>query len=75
MPIRGPDCVPFDKQTSIALIASARPTATFGLATQLFIAYHRQYRPQPLVVGNGTLVDLANLVEGAVIEFDPPVTD
>jgi len=27
-------------------------------ATTLFIADHRQYRPQPLVVGDGTLVDL-----------------
>jgi hypothetical protein len=40
---------------SVSLIAAARPTATFGPATELFIADHRQDRPQPLVVGDDPL--------------------
>jgi UDP-N-acetyl-D-mannosaminuronic acid transferase (WecB/TagA/CpsF family) len=32
-------------------------------ATQLFIADHRQYWSQPLIVGYGTLIDLTDLVE------------
>ena len=42
---------------------------------ELFVANHRQYRSQMLVVSDGALVDLANLVEGAVGEFDPVVAD
>src|SRR5690242_8793169 len=52
------------EETGITLIAPARPTATLGPATQLFVTDHRQYWPQPLVVGNGTLIDLADLIEG-----------
>ena len=59
----------------MALIASARPTAAFGSATQLFFADYRQYRPQVFVVSDGALVDLANLVEGPVSELDPVVAD
>src|SRR5260370_585049 len=44
-------------------------------ATQLFIADHRQYWPQPLVVRDGARIDLTNLVEGAVGELDAFVTD
>jgi len=47
----------------------------FRPATQLFLADHCQYRAQPLVVGDGTLVDLPNLIEGAVGEFDTVVAD
>jgi len=47
----------------LPLIAAARPTATLRPATQLFITDHRQYWPQPLVVGDGNLVDLAKLIE------------
>src|SRR5215510_13351603 len=56
-------------------VASGRSTATLRPTTQLFIADHRQYRPQPLVVGDGTLVDLAGLVEGAVSELNAVVAD
>ena len=42
----------------VALIAPAWPTATFGLATKLLIADHRQHWPQPLILGDGTLVDV-----------------
>jgi hypothetical protein len=62
------------EETGVRLIAPARPTATLGPATQLFIADHRQYRSQPLVVGDGALIDLPNLVEGAV-SHDTFVTD
>jgi hypothetical protein len=63
------------EETGITLIAPARPAAALRPATQLFIADHRQYWPQPLVVGDGTLINLANLVEGAVGELDAPVAD
>jgi hypothetical protein len=53
------------------LIAPPRPTAAFEPAVQLFISYHRQYSSKPLVVGDGALVDLANLIEGAVSERGP----
>jgi hypothetical protein len=36
-------------KADVALIASALPAAHSSLC----IAHHRQYRPQPLVVGNG----------------------
>jgi hypothetical protein len=35
----------------------------------------RPYRPQPLVVSDGALTEVANLVEGAVGEFDAVVAD
>src|SRR5512144_3006475 len=54
----------------MALIAPAWPTATFGSATKLFIADHRQYWPQPLVIGDSALVDVADLVKGAVSEIN-----
>ena len=57
------------------LIAPPRPAATLGPAAQLFVADHRQHRSQVLVVGDGALVDLANLVKGAVGEVDPVVAD
>src|SRR5512132_3557458 len=46
------------EETGIALIAPAWPTATFGSATKLFIADHRQYWSQPLVIGDSALVDV-----------------
>ena len=48
------------EQTGFALIASARRfgAAMFGPAAQLFVADHRQYWPQPFLVGDGALVDL-----------------
>jgi hypothetical protein len=61
------------KRRASALIAPRRPTATLWPATRLFIADHRQYCPQPLVVGDGTLIDLANLIERAVSELDAVV--
>jgi hypothetical protein len=33
-------------ETSLALIAPARPAATLGPATPLFVSDHRQHRPQ-----------------------------
>src|SRR4030088_1449872 len=63
------------EETGIALIAAARPTATLEPAAQLFIADHRQYCPQPLVVGDGALVDVAKRIEGAVSELDAVVAD
>ncbi|HEY2539590.1 MAG TPA: hypothetical protein VGI28_08870, partial [Stellaceae bacterium] len=54
------------EETSIALVAPARPTATLGPAAQLFLADYRQDRPQVFVVSDRALVDLANLVEGPV---------
>src|SRR5512133_2279150 len=59
----------------IALIAPAWPTATFGSATKLFIADHRQYWPQPLVIGDSALVDVADLVKGAVSEINAVIAD
>jgi hypothetical protein len=44
-------------------------------ATQLFIADHPQCRPESLVVGNGALVDLTYLVEGAISELDTAVAN
>src|SRR5512132_1841661 len=55
--------------------APAWPTATFGSATKLFIADHRQYWPQPLVIGDSALVDVADLVEGAVSEINAVIAD
>src|SRR5882762_3509965 len=46
-----------------------------GFAALLLIADHRQYCPQPLVVGDRTLVDLSDLVEGAVGQLDTPIAD
>jgi len=37
------------EETGVTLVAPARPTATFGPATQLFIADHGQYWPQRLL--------------------------
>src|SRR5512143_531094 len=59
----------------MALIAPAWPTATFGSATKLFIADHRQYWPQPLVIGDSALVDVADLVKGAVSEINAVIAD
>jgi hypothetical protein len=42
---------------------------------QLVVANHRQNCPQLLVVSDRALVDLANLVKGAVGEFDPVMAD
>src|SRR5512132_2401466 len=55
--------------------APAWPTATFGSATKLFIADHRQYWPQPLVIGDSALVDVADLVKGAVSEINAVIAD
>ena len=44
-------------------------------AAQLLVTDHRQYRAQPLVVGNRALVDLLDFVEGPISEFDAVVTD
>ena len=52
------------------LVAPARATTTLGPATQLFVADHRQYRPQVFVVSDGALVDLANLIEGMICQLD-----
>jgi len=48
----------------------ARPATPPEPAAELFVTDHRQYRSQVLVVSDGALIDLANLVEGAVGEFD-----
>jgi UDP-N-acetyl-D-mannosaminuronic acid transferase (WecB/TagA/CpsF family) len=53
------------EKTGVRLIAPSRPTAAFGPATELFIADHRQNRAQPLVVGDGALIDLADLVKNS----------
>jgi hypothetical protein len=58
------------EEADVALIAPTRPAATLGRAPELFIADHRQYRPQPLIVGDCALIDLANLVEGEVSQLD-----
>jgi hypothetical protein len=49
---------------SIALVAPPRPAATLAQAAQLVVADHCQNCPGLLVVSDGALVDLANLVEG-----------
>ena len=46
-----------------------------GFAAPLLIADHRQQRTQPLVVGDRTLVDLSDFVEGAVGQLDTPIAD
>jgi hypothetical protein len=58
------------EETGVTLIAPAWPLATLRPAAQLFIADHRQYRPQPLVVCDRALIDLTNLIEGAVSPLD-----
>jgi hypothetical protein len=63
------------EQAGVALVAPARPAAMLEPTAQLFVADHRQHRPQVLVVSNGPLVDLANLVEGPVGEFDSVMAD
>ena len=63
------------EQTGVTLIAPAWSTATPRLATQLLFADHRQDRAQSFVVGNRPLVDLAELVKGAVGEIDAAVSD
>jgi hypothetical protein len=63
------------EDASTTLIALTRPTSTLRPATQLFVTDHRQYWPQPLVVGDGTLIGMADLIEGAVSEFDALVAD
>ena len=63
------------EETGVTLIAPARPAARLGPAAQLFVTDHRQYRPQVFVVSDGALVDVANLVEGAIGEIDPMMTD
>ena len=44
-------------------------------AAELLLADHRQERRQALVVGNRTLVDMLDLVEGPVGELDALVAD
>src|ERR1700726_1394639 len=44
-------------------------------AAQLLVTDHCQYRAQPLVVGNRSLVDLLDFIEGPIGEFDAVVTD
>jgi hypothetical protein len=56
-------------------IVPGRPTAMFGPATEPFVSDYRQHWTQPLVVGNGTSVDLPDLVEDTVSEFDIVVAD
>jgi len=63
------------EETGVTLIAPARPATRLGPAAQLFVTDHRQYRPQVFVVSDGALVDVANLVEGAISELDPTMTD
>jgi hypothetical protein len=63
------------KRASIALIASARPTAAFGPATQLFVADHRRYWSQPFVVSDGALIAGADLVEGRAHQIDENTND
>ena len=63
------------EEAGIALIAPARPATTLGPAAELFVADHRQYRSEVLVVGDRALVDLTNLVEGAIGEVDAVVAD
>src|SRR6266404_1084875 len=65
------------EETRVALITPAGRSlaAMSGFAALLLIADHRQYCPQPLVVGDRTLVDLLDLVEGAVGQLDTPIAD
>ena len=70
-----PSGLPDFEYSGVTLVAPARPTATLAPAALLFITDHRQNRPQPLVVSDGGLIDVANLVEGAVAEFDAVVAD
>ena len=63
------------EQARVALITPPRPAALLGSATQLFVADHSQNCPQLLVVSDRALVDLANLVEGAVGELDAVMED
>src|SRR6266436_3554514 len=46
-----------------------------GFAALLLITDHRQQRSQPLVVGDRTLVDLSDLVEGTIGQLDTPIAD
>jgi hypothetical protein len=63
------------EEAGIALIAPARPAATLRPGAELFVADHRQYRSQVLVVSDGALADLAKLVEGAVGEVYLVIAD
>jgi hypothetical protein len=65
------------EEPRVALIAPTWRSlaAMSGFAALLLIADHRQQRTQPLVVGDRTLVDLSDLVEGAVGQLDTPIAD
>ena len=63
------------EETGVTLITAAWSAATLGPATQLFITDHGQNWPQPLVIGDGALIDLANLIKGSVGELDAAVAD
>jgi hypothetical protein len=59
----------------VALITPPRPTALLGSATQLSVANYCQNCPQLPVVSDRALVDLANLAERGVGEFDSVIAD
>ena len=63
------------EQPGILLIAPAWPAALLRSTAELLVADHRQHRAQPLVVDNRPLVDLLDLVKGAVSQLDALVTD
>src|SRR5271170_8381243 len=63
------------KQTRVALIAPAWSTATLRSAAQLLLADEGERGAEPLVLDNRPLVDLLDLVEGPVGQFDPAVSD
>src|ERR1019366_6721429 len=63
------------EQTRVALIASARSAATFRPSTQLLLADNGESGAEALVLNNGALRDLAQLVEGAVGQLHTFVAD
>src|SRR5271170_6893216 len=63
------------KQTRVALIAPAWSTATLRSAAQLLLADEGERGAKLFVLDDRPLVDLLDLVEGAVGEVDPTVAD
>jgi len=54
-----PECrVPRPHRSCPTRHPAGPPTATLEPATQLFLANHRQYWPQPRILDGGTLIDL-----------------
>ena len=57
------------------IIATRRFLAAVLRFAELLVADHCQYRAQPLVLDNRSLIDLSDLIEGAVGQLNTLVAD